>query len=44
MNPVGMARIQRQLQRPLGIPVDVLTPKALPDCFRERVLPEAVPV
>lgn len=30
--------------RPLGIPVDVLTPKALPDGFRERVLAEAVPV
>lgn len=41
---LDIARIQGQLQRLLGIPVDVLTPKALPDGFRERVLAEAVPV
>ena len=41
---LDIARIQGQLQRLLGIPVDVLTPKALPDGLRERVLAEAVPV
>lgn len=41
---LDIARIQGQLQRLLGIPVDVLTPKALPDSLRERVLAEAVPV
>ena len=28
----------------LGVPVDVLTPKALPEKFRDAVLAEAVPV
>ena len=28
----------------LGIPVDVLTPKALPDKFRDKVIAEAQPV
>ena len=37
-----LARIQGQLQTMLGVPVDVLTPKALPEKFRDRVLSEAV--
>lgn len=41
---MDIARIQNQLQALLGVPVDVLTPKALPLCCRERVLREAVPV
>ena len=41
---LDIAHIQGQLQRLLGVPVDVLTPKALPDGFRECVLAEAVPV
>ena len=41
---LDIARIQNQLQRLLGVPVDVLTPKALPESFRDRVLAEAVPV
>jgi predicted nucleotidyltransferase len=36
--------IRHELLELLGVPVDVLTPKALPDKFRARVLAEAVPV
>jgi uncharacterized protein len=36
--------IRHELRKLLGIPVDVLTPKALPDTFRDAVLAEAVPV
>lgn len=28
----------------LGVPVDVLTPEALPDSFRERALSDAMPI
>lgn len=41
---MDVAAIQVELQRLLGVSVDVLTPKALPDAFRSRVLLEAVPV
>lgn len=41
---LDIARIQNRLQRLLGVPVDVLTPKALPESFRDRVLAEAEPV
>lgn len=41
---MDVAAIQVELQRLLGVSVDVLTPKALPDAFRNRVLSEAVPV
>ena len=41
---LDVARMQRQLQNLLGITVDVLTPKALPNSFRGRVLAEATPV
>lgn len=41
---MDVAAIQVELQRLLGLSVDVLTPKALPDAFRNRILSEAVPV
>ena len=41
---MDIARIQSRLQKLLGVPVDVLTPKALPDSFRHQVLSEAAPV
>ncbi len=36
--------IRHELGRLLGVPVDVLTPNALPDSFRGQVLAEARPV
>lgn len=36
--------IRHELLELLGVPVDVVTPKALPDKFRAKVLAEAVPV
>lgn len=41
---MDVAAIQVELQRLLGVSVDVLTPNALPDKFRSAVLAEAVPV
>lgn len=41
---MDIARIQGRLQKILGVTVDVLTPKALPDSFRERVISGARPV
>jgi predicted nucleotidyltransferase len=41
---MDIARIQNRLQKLLGISVDVLTPKALPESFRDQVLSEAEPV
>lgn len=41
---LDIARIQNHLQKLLGVSVDVLTPKALPERFRSRVLAEAKPV
>lgn len=41
---MDVAAIQVELQHLLGVSVDVLTPKALPDKFRSVVLAEAVPV
>lgn len=41
---MDIARIQSRLQKLLGVTVDVLTPKALPERFRERILLTAVPV
>jgi len=38
---MDIARIQNQLQVLLGVPVDVLTPKALPEQFRDEILKEA---
>ena len=36
--------IQYELKKLLGVSVEVLTPGALPDSFKERVMKEAVPV
>jgi predicted nucleotidyltransferase len=36
--------IRHELRKLLGVPVDVLTPNALPDGFRAQVLLEARPV
>ncbi len=41
---MDIARIQNRLQKLLGVPIDVLTPKALPEKFRDRVLSEAAPI
>ncbi|HTD56055.1 MAG TPA: nucleotidyltransferase family protein [Silvibacterium sp.] len=41
---LDMARIQTRLEDLLGISVDVLTPRGLPESFRSRVLAEASPV
>ena len=41
---MDVAAIQVELQRLLGVSVDVFTPKALPDKFRREVLAEAVPI
>lgn len=41
---MDVAAIQVELERLLGVSVDVLTPRALPDSFRSLVLSEAVPV
>jgi predicted nucleotidyltransferase len=39
-----LAAIQLEAERLLGIRVDVLTPKSLPQSFRDRVLLEAIPL
>jgi predicted nucleotidyltransferase len=39
-----IAAIRHELLQMLGVPVDVVTPKALPEKFRAKVLPEAVAV
>lgn len=41
---MDVAAIQVELEKLLGVTVDVLTPKALPDKFRGVVLAEAMPV
>lgn len=41
---MDVAAIQVELEKLLGVTVDVLTPKALPEKFRGVVLAEAMPV
>ena len=41
---LDVGAIRHALLQLLGVPVDVLTPNALPDTFRALVLAEAVPV
>lgn len=41
---MDVAKIQVELEKLLGVSVDVLTPQALPDKFRGLVLAEAVAV
>ena len=41
---MDVAAIQVELEDLLGVPVDVLTPKALPEKFRSRVVMESMPI
>jgi len=41
---MDIGAIRYELRKLLGVSVDVLTPKSLPDSFREQVLLEARPV
>ena len=41
---LDIGSIRHELSTLLGVPLDVVTPMALPDTFREAVLAEAVPV
>ena len=41
---LDIAGIQLEVEELLGVSVDVLTPSALPEKFRDQVLREAVPV
>ena len=41
---LDIAQIQVELEAQLGVPIDVLTPGALPMKFRDQVLREARPV
>lgn len=41
---LDLAKLQLEIQAAVGIKVDLLTPKFLPDSFRDQVLAEAVPV
>jgi uncharacterized protein len=44
MTLLNIGSIRRQLAQLLGVSVDVLTPNALPEKFREAVVAEAVPI
>lgn len=44
MTLFDIGAIRHELAQLLGVPVDVLTPNALPDSLRDRVLAEARPV
>ena len=41
---MDIGAIRYELNELLGIPIDVLTPNALPEKFRQRVLDEAQPL
>ena len=41
---LDLAKLQLSLEKQLGIHVDVLTPNALPENFRNQVLDNAIPV
>ena len=41
---IDIGAMRHELGQLLGVPVDVLTPNALPDRFRARVLAQARPV
>lgn len=41
---LDIGAIRHELGQLLGVRVDVLTPKALPDSYREHVLRKAIPV
>ena len=41
---LDIAKLQLSLEKKLGIHVDVLTPKSLPESFRDQVVLNAIPV
>ncbi len=41
---LDIAKLELRLEKELGIHVDVLTPKSLPESFRNYVLEHAIPV
>jgi len=41
---MDIGAIRFELRQLLGVPVDVLTPKALPANFRDNIIEEAVPI
>jgi len=41
---LDIAKLQLSLEKQLGVHVDVLTPKALPEKFRDQVLENAIPL
>jgi predicted nucleotidyltransferase len=41
---LDIAQLQLSLEKHLGIQVDVLTPKALPESFRTQVIEKSIPV
>jgi predicted nucleotidyltransferase len=41
---LDIAKLQLSLERRLGVRVDVVTPKALPERFRDEVIETAVPI
>ncbi|ACB95283.1 ISSo9, nucleotidyltransferase domain protein [Beijerinckia indica subsp. indica ATCC 9039] len=44
MTMFDIGAIRHELRQLLGVPVDVLTPNALPEKFRASVLADATPV
>ena len=41
---LDIAKLQLSLEKKLGIHVDVLTPKSLPESFRDQVVINAIPI
>jgi predicted nucleotidyltransferase len=41
---LDIAKLQLSLEKKLGIHVDVLTPKSLPESFRNQVVLNAIPI
>ncbi len=41
---LDVAKLQLCLEKKLGIHVDVVTPKALPESFRDQILKNAIPI
>ncbi len=44
MTLMDIGAIRMELRDLLGVPVDVLTPGALPESFRQQVMSEAIPI
>ena len=41
---MDLGAIRYELKKILGVPVDILTPKALPDNYRNQIIAEAKPI